>query len=64
TKKLKKLSSNLIYIKNALKNGMLLLLFYGFASHILFRYYWFLLFAFQGAIVDIVSKDSITNAKT
>jgi O-antigen ligase len=47
--------SGLYSYKLALRNSMLLLLFYGIASHILFRYYWFVLFACHGAFVDIVS---------
>ncbi len=40
----------------ALQSSMLLLLFYGIASHTLYRYYWFLLFACQDAFFNIISK--------
>ncbi len=43
--------------KLALQNSMFLMLFYGFASHTLYRYYWFLLFACHGAFLDILSKN-------
>ncbi len=43
--------------KLALQNSMLVLLFYGFVSHTLYRYYWFLLFACHGAFLDILSKN-------
>ncbi len=39
-----------------LQNSMLLLLFYGVASHTLFRYNWLILFACHSAFFDIVSK--------
>lgn len=48
-----------------LRNSMLLLLFYGFISHILYRYYWLLLFACHGAFIDIVThnyKDKDANS--
>jgi len=44
--------------KLALQNSMFLMLFYGIASHTLYRYYWFLLFACHGAFLDILSKNS------
>ena len=47
---------NLNSYKLALQNSMLLFLFYGIASHTLYRYQWFLLFACHGAFVHIVSK--------
>lgn len=36
--------------------GMLVWLFYGFFSHTLYRYPWFLLFGCQGALIDIASR--------
>lgn len=47
---------NLRNYASALQNAMLLMLFYGIASHTLFRYHWFLLFACQVAFIDIVSR--------
>ncbi len=50
--------NSLLYnYKLALQNSMMLLLFYGIASHTLFRYHWFLLFACHGAFLDILSKN-------
>ncbi len=55
-KDITKTNSGLGNYKLALQNGLLLLLFYGFASHTLYRFNWFLLFACQGAFIDIVSN--------
>lgn len=41
--------------KLVLINSMLLMLFYGLFSHILYRYYWLLLFACQVAFIDIIT---------
>lgn len=48
--------SELYNYKLAFQNSMLLMLFYGIASHTLYRYYWFILFACHEAFIDIVSK--------
>ena len=48
--------SELYNYKLALQNSMLLMLFYGIASHTLYRYYWFMLFACHEAFIDIVSR--------
>lgn len=42
--------------KLLLQNFILLVLFYGFFSHTLYRYYWLLLFACHGAFIDIVNQ--------
>ncbi len=42
--------------KVALMQAMALLLFYGMASHILFRWHWFLLLGCQGALVKLAWK--------
>lgn len=44
------------HYKVALQNFMLIMLFYGMASHTLYRYYWFVLFAAHGAFISIVSN--------
>lgn len=43
--------------KLLLQNFILLLLFYGFFSHTLYRYYWLLLFACHGAFMDIITHN-------
>ena len=45
--------------KLALQNFLLLMLFYGLASHTLFRYYWFFLFALHGAFLDIIKNQEL-----
>ena len=56
---MKEFNSNSIELldnyKVALRNGLLILLFYGFSSHTLYRYQWFILFACHGAFIDIVT---------
>ncbi|OPY80561.1 MAG: O-Antigen ligase [Syntrophorhabdus sp. PtaU1.Bin153] len=47
--------------KVALVQAMALLLFYGMASHILFRWHWFLLLACQGALVKLAWKANNAN---
>jgi O-antigen ligase len=39
-----------------LQSAMWVLLFYGFISHTLYRYYWFVLFACHGGLMDIVAR--------
>lgn len=43
--------------KLLLQSYILLMLFYGFFSHTLYRYYWLLLFACHGAFIDIVTHN-------
>ena len=47
---------NLNCYRVVLQNSMLLMLFYGFASHSLFRFYWFLLFACEGSLLDVCRR--------
>jgi hypothetical protein len=46
--------SQLYNLKTALQNYVLIMLFYGFASHTLYRYYWFIAFALQSALLKII----------
>jgi O-antigen ligase len=46
----------LMNMRMALQNVLLLFLFYGMASHILYRYYWFMIFALHGAFIELVQQ--------
>lgn len=59
-RKIRNISADNTHLNNyvlALQNSILLMLFYGIASHTLYRYNWLLMFACHGAFFDIVTHN-------
>lgn len=58
------LGAPLLNYRNLLRNTMLLMLFYGFFSHTLYRYHWLLLFASHAALMHIVTRQGDAAGRT